>query len=177
MEHYNSGGLKLWQGRVLHKMTWLRIVTGISLLVFVLLLSGTVSQFFASSGHFALAEKLMISPAWMEAYKPEVKAYIEAGVLYQNGDFEGALEAFQEIENNEASAAMKSVTAIKLAWEKFDDGAYDAAYDTLLKAEYTRLPDSCVGEYEALRSALYEYYRTAGAADEQVQVLLEMQRV
>ena len=67
--------------RTLGKMSWWRIVLGLALMCYVLLLSGLVSQLFASREKFVVAEKLMISPEWMDEYKPETKAFIEAGVL------------------------------------------------------------------------------------------------
>ena len=79
--------------RTLGKMSWWRIVLGLALLLSVLLISGTVSQSFALRGHFQTAEALMIAPGWMERYKPEAKALIEAGALYESGDCDGAYEA------------------------------------------------------------------------------------
>ena len=84
--------------RTLGKMSWWRVVLGAVLVVYVLLLSGLVSQIFATREQFVIAEKLMISPEWMEKYKPETKAFIEAGVLYQNGKINEALDEFKSLE-------------------------------------------------------------------------------
>ena len=38
----------------------------------------------------------MISPAWMEKYKPDLKAMIDAGSLYADGDFDGAADRLRK---------------------------------------------------------------------------------
>lgn len=78
--------------RPLGKMTWWRVVLGIVLLILVFLLSGAVSQGLAFRGHFKAARALMISPSWVERYKPELKAFIDAGVLYEDGEYDAAAE-------------------------------------------------------------------------------------
>ena len=71
--------------RTLGRMNWIRVVLGAVLLVSIFFISGTVSEYFASRGNYAFAEKMMLAPAWMEKYKPETKAYLEAGALYEGG--------------------------------------------------------------------------------------------
>lgn len=151
--------------RTLGKMSWWRVALGISLLLLVLLISGTVSQFCASGGHFKLAEKLMIAPAWMEKYKPETRDYIEAGVLFQEGDYESAFNAFRKIENLKAAGSMESVSAVKLASERISAGEYDGAYDAIMAVDFSQLPENNVQEYRTLCAALCEYYRAAGGGE------------
>ena len=79
--------------RTLGKMSWWRIVLGFILIVLVVFIAGLPSQMLATREEFRMAEKLMISPEWMEKYKPETKAFIEAGVLYEDGKIEEAYEA------------------------------------------------------------------------------------
>ena len=85
--------------RPLGRITWWRIVLGIALLVFALLLSGTVSQSLAFRGHYKAAEKLMIVPPWMERYKPGTKAFIESGALLENGSYDAAYEKVAEVDS------------------------------------------------------------------------------
>lgn len=161
--------------RTLGKMSWWRILLGLLLLLLVLLISGTVSQWLASSGNFRLAEKLMISPAWMEKYKPETKAYIEAGVLYQDGDFAGALDSFGKLGDGTA-AVMESLSAVKLASEKLSAGEYDGAYAAATEVTLTLLPEDGRQEYLELCSALYAHFSTAsgGEAGARAQTLLDV---
>lgn len=82
--------------RTLGRMSWWRIVIGLLLLLLVLLISGVPSKKLAESGHYKTAERLMISPAWMEKYKPDLKAMIDAGSLYADGDFDGAADRLRK---------------------------------------------------------------------------------
>lgn len=159
--------------RTLGKMSWWRILLGLLLLVLVLLISGTPSQWLASGGNFRLAEKLMISPAWMEKYKPETKAYIEAGVLYQDGDFAGALDSFGKLGDG-AAAVMESLSAEKLAFEKLSAGEYDGAYAAATEVTLTLLPEDSRQEYLELCSALYVHFSTAGGGEARAQTLLDV---
>ncbi len=84
--------------RTLGKMTWWRIVAGIILLILVLLISGLPSEKLVASGHYKAAGRLMVSPAWMEKYKPEMKAVIDAGSLYADGDIAAAAETLRKNE-------------------------------------------------------------------------------
>lgn len=177
MENHYSVYQKIRQDRAyrtLGKMSWWRVALGISLLLLVLLISGTVSQFFASGGHFKLAEKLMIAPAWMEKYKPETKKYIEAGVLFQEGDYESAFNAFRSIENVKAASSMESVSAVKLASERIGAGEYEGAFDAVMAVDFSQLPENNLQEYQKLCNALCEYYKNEGSgeADSRVNALL-----
>ena len=83
--------------RPLGKMSRWRVILGITLLVFAVLLSGVLSQRLAASGRFEAAKRLMLFPSWMEKYKPESLRFIEAGVLYVRGEEEASLELLQTI--------------------------------------------------------------------------------
>jgi tetratricopeptide (TPR) repeat protein len=128
--------------KTIGKMSWWRIVLGISLLVVAVLISGVVSQSLASRNHFALAQKLMISPSWMEKYKPETKAFIDGGVLYEMGDYETAISCFAKAEEIEAAANMQSSCHLMLAEKNLNDGAYDTACAELEKTDVSLLSES-----------------------------------
>ena len=140
--------------RPLGRMSWWRVVLGCALLLSVFLLSGFFSQRLAESGHFKAAEKLMLSPRWVETYRPTLKAYIEAGVLYQDGDYAAAREAFARIENSEAAEGMKNVSAVKLAEQAFQGGDAEGALAVLDEVESSLLPEEILREYQALREKL-----------------------
>ena len=108
--------------RTLGRMNWIRVVLGAVLLISIFFISGTVSEYFASRGSYALAEKMMLAPAWMEKYKPETKAYLEAGALYEGGDYDGAYDAAVSVDTGELSDSKKTVySAICTAlYEHFD---------------------------------------------------------
>ena len=143
--------------RTLGKMGPWRIVLGAILMLSVFLISGFIPQRIAAKGNFHLAEKLMISPAWMEKYKPETKAFIEAGVLYQDGEYALAAEAFSVIEEVDAAMTMETLCNLKLAALYLSD-SMDSAYEALLKADYSALAPEHTDEYAAVCSALYEHY-------------------
>ena len=132
--------------RPLGKMSWWRIILGLALLLLVFLISGFISQQLAAAGHFKAAEVLMIAPQWMEKYKPEAKAFIEAGVLYQDGDYANAVEAFGEIESLDAARSMKNVSALKLAEALLQDGDLEKAEAALSGVDRNLLP----AEYERI---------------------------
>lgn len=139
-------------------MSWWRVIVGLALLFFVFLLSGTVSRGFASRGHFITAQKLMISPAWMEKYNPELKAYIDAGALYENGDYEPAFQAFDALGGADSALAMKNRCALKLAAEKRAAGDYGAAFTFLTEADVDLLSEAEAEEYYGLCSELLDHY-------------------
>ena len=95
--------------KTLGSMNLVRIVLGIVLLISVLFISGTVSEYFAVHERYTTAEKTMLSPRWMEKYKPETKAYIEAGALYEEGDLNGAYDALLKVDPAELSDSKKLV--------------------------------------------------------------------
>ena len=144
--------------RPLGKMSWWRVALGLALLLFVFLLSGSVSKGFASRGQFRTARALMISPSWMEKYNPELKAYIEAGVLYENGDYEPAFEAFKALGDADSALAMKSRCALKLAAEKRAAGDFGKAYAYLTEADAALLTDAEAEEYYRLCAELLDHY-------------------
>ena len=140
--------------RPLGKMSWWRVVLGSILLLSVFLISGFVSQRLAMAGHFGAAEALMLSPRWVETYRPELKAYIEAGVLYENGDYEQARNAFAAIEDVEAAQSMKNVSALKLASQAYQSGDAETAAAVLETVDASLLPETERQEFDALRKAL-----------------------
>lgn len=140
--------------RTIGKMSWWRIVLGIVLIVFVLFLSGWPSQMLAARGKFITAEKVMISPEWMEDYKPETKAFIEAGVLYENGEYEEAAAAFALITEVDAAATMKNAAELRLAIEKYDDGELDSSYDAFVRIDSTELNEDDLNSYNELSELL-----------------------
>lgn len=89
--------------RPLGKMSWWRIVAGVTLLLLALLLSGVPAQRLAASGRFEAAERLIFSRSWMERYKPESLRFIEAGVQYELGDEERARELLSSINPSDLS--------------------------------------------------------------------------
>ena len=89
--------------RPLGKMSWWRIAAGIALLLFALLLSGVPSQRLAASGRFEAADRLILSRAWMEKYKPESLRFIRAGVLYEHGEEAAAGELLRNINPSDLS--------------------------------------------------------------------------
>ena len=143
--------------RPLGKMTWWRVVAGIALLIFVLLLSGTVSQAFALYGKYAAADALMISPGWMEQYKPEVKAWIEGGLLFEDGDYEKAWELLGPISGLAAAGEVRSACALRLGAERFSAGDCDGTWDCLSEADPLLLSSEGQEEYRTLCAALYEH--------------------
>ena len=144
--------------RPLGKMTWWRVVLGIALLLFVFLLSGSVSKGFASRGQFKTAQALMISPVWMEKYNPELKAYIEAGVLFENGEYEPAFQAFDALGDADAALTMKSRCALKLAAGKRAAGDFETAFTYLSDADVSLLQGSEAEEYYRLCAELLDHY-------------------
>ena len=89
--------------RPLGKMSWWRIVAGVTLLLLALLLSGVPAQRLAASGRFEAAERLILSRAWMEKYQPESLRFIRAGVLYEHGEEAAAGELLRNINPSDLS--------------------------------------------------------------------------
>lgn len=140
--------------RPLGKMSWWRIVLGSALLLSVFLISGFVSQRLAGAGHFRAAERLMIAPGWVETYRPELKAFIEAGVLFEDGAYGQARDAFAALEDVEAAQTMKNVSALKLAVQQLQSGDAEAAAAALNTVDAALLPERYAEEYQTLRTAL-----------------------
>ncbi len=121
--------------RPLGKMSWWRVVLGLALLIFAFLLSGALPNSLASRGRFKAAERAVLSERWLEKYRPELKAFIEAGVLYEDGDYEGALRAFDALEDTEAVRRMRSAAALGLCEARLTAGDREAALEALLAVE------------------------------------------
>ena len=162
--------------RTLGKMSWWRVALGLALLLFVLLLSGAVSQRLANAGQFKAADALMLSDTWMEKYKPELKAYIEAGVLYQQGDYAAAAEAFGQLEGLAAAEAMRGDALVKLAAQALEQGDRDAAYAALSAVKPALLSEERLRKFRELSTALYAWYAAAETEDalERAQALQDM---
>ena len=156
--------------RTLGKMTWWRVALGLALLLLVFLLSGAVSDSFASRGHFQTAKALMISPGWLERYRPLDKRFIDAGALYQECDYEGAMEALDSLEvlqladsadhagdadrNSAAVSALRSAVALGLAEARLQEGRSGEAEALLAQIDPSLLDEGQLARLEALRTAL-----------------------
>ena len=149
--------------RTLGKMNAYRVIAGILLLVFVFFFSGAVSQYFAVRGSFKTANALMIAPGWMEKYRPAQKAFIEAGVMYQDGDYDGAYNAFSAIEELDAAAAMKEASAVKIASLALSESDYDKAYGFITSIDPSALPEADMQEYRNVCGVLLDHF--AGSSD------------
>ena len=139
--------------RPLGRMSWWRIVAGILLLLLVFCMTGIVSRPFVARGNFRMAERLLLFPAWMETYRPVEKAYLDAGVLYQDGDYEAARDALDGIDLD-AARQLKSLAALKLAEEKLSAGDAEAAAAAFAEVDVSLLPEKETPLYESLRAAL-----------------------
>ena len=159
--------------RTLGKMGPWRIVLGAILMLSVFLISGFIPQRIAAKGNFILAEKLMISPAWMEKYKPETKAFIEAGVLYQDGEYLAAAEAFSVIEEVDAAKTMEALSNMKLAAQYLNEGNADEAYNCIIKADASQLSEEDASEYKAICSSLVEHFSATNDKDK-IETLKEL---
>ncbi len=146
--------------RPLGRMSWPRVILGAALLVLVFLMSGYVSGRLAENGRFHAAQTLMISPRWMETYKPNLKAFIEAGVLYEDGAYDAAREAFAVLaasdgaSEREAAELMESLSALKLARQYYENGDAENAGAALTSVKEDVLPESDREEYRDLCTLL-----------------------
>ena len=140
--------------RTLGRMTRLRVIVGFVLLLSVFFISGAVSKSFAARGHFKTAKALMLSPAWVEKYNPDLKAWIDAGVLYEDGDYEAALEGFAALGENESARQMASLSALRLAGARQAAGDDAGAREALSAVDPTLLPETDAAGYETLASLL-----------------------
>lgn len=132
--------------RTLGKMSWWRVLLGSLLLLSILFFTGTVSKPVAARGDFRTAKALLITPAWMARYLPDDLAYLDAGVLYQDSDYEAALEAFSALGSADARQ-MHSRSALRLAETRLAAGDAEGARKAFEEIDETRLP---AGEAEAL---------------------------
>lgn len=83
--------------KTLGKMSWQRVVLGIALLCFVFVFTGTLSELYLNRGSYGTAQKLIISRQWMEEYKPEEMALIDAGAALETGDADAAYELIEDV--------------------------------------------------------------------------------
>lgn len=166
--------------RPLGRMSWQRVALGLALLASVFFISGAVSRFFAERGHFRTAERLMVSRRWVETYRPDTLAFIEAGLLYEAGDYEGAYAAFRAQEDSEPALKMASAAAVKLADVKCGAGDYDAAFEAVTAAEPDRLSGELKETHRAVCEALERHFAPLSDPDarekaRQLQSLLGVQ--
>ena len=139
--------------RTLGRMTRLRVIVGFVLLLSVFFISGAVSKSFAARGHFRTARALMLSPAWVEKYNPDLKTWIDAGVLYEDGDYEAALAGFAALGENASARQMASLSALRLAEARQTAGDAEGALEALSAVDPALLPEAEAAAYEALRPA------------------------
>jgi len=158
---------KIKQDRIyktLGKMSWWRIIAGVALLLLLLLISGVASKPFASRGNYKLAKTLMIAPGWMETYKPEEKAYIEAGVLFEEGRYEEALDAFYAISEHTETSVMASRTELILLSSSLLNGEYEKAYELASKIRTENLSETEQKEYAAALKELEAHFTESSDA-------------
>ena len=139
--------------RPLGKMSWWRITLGTLLLLSILFFTGIVSRPFEAKGDFRTAKVLLITPAWLAHYHPEDLAYIEAGILYQDGDYAGALSGFDTLES-EAASVMRSRSALRLAEDNLARGDEDAAAAAFAEVDEASLPEEDAALFQELAAAL-----------------------
>ena len=144
--------------RTLGKMNAFRVIAGALLLLLVFLIAGSVSKYFAARGSFKAAEFFMIAPGWVEKNRPELKSFIEAGTLYQAGDYQGAYDGFDAIDGFAAAVSMREACLVRLAQAAFDAGKFDEAYEHIAELDGSLLPEKELEEYCELCTALSEYY-------------------
>ena len=107
--------------RPLGKMSWWRVLLGTLLLLSILFFTGIMSRPYAAKGDFRTAKILLITPAWMAKYHPDDLAYLDAGVMYQDGYYAAAMVDFRSIDS-EAARIMYSRSALRLAEEELAQG-------------------------------------------------------
>ena len=139
--------------RTLGEMSWWRVLLGSLLLLSILFFTGTVSRLYTARGEFHTARALLITPAWMERYLPEDLAYIDAGVLYEDGDYEAALDAFRGIDLDTARQ-MTARSALRLAETRLAAGDPDGAREAAAEIDEARLPEDEAEALAALKAAL-----------------------
>ena len=140
--------------RPLGRMRWWRVALGVLLLLSILFFTVIASRPFAARGDFRTAKTLLITPAWLAHYHPEELAWLEAGILYQDGDYEAALAAFEALEDQASAGAMRSLAALRLAEEKLAAGDGEAAAAALRKADASLLSEEEARRCEELRETL-----------------------
>lgn len=138
--------------KTLGKMSIWRIILGILLLFVVLLISGTVSEFLASRGHFHAAETFMIAPGWMEEYKPQEKAYFAAGALYEKGEYEAALKAFETITDYGKARQMESKCLLAMAENAAAAGETAKAAELIEKIDTAQLNEEETAQLDAIKT-------------------------
>ena len=140
--------------RTLGRMTWWRVVLGVALLILVFVIAGTPSQILAERGHFRAAERALLFPGWAEKYRPELKAFIEAGVLYEEGDYAAAADAFAAQEDIDAVLTMRALSRLHLAQQRWEAGDADGARAALALTDSERLAGDDLALWQQLTEKL-----------------------
>ena len=139
--------------RTLGKMSWWRVVLGTALLVSILFFTGILSRPFAARGEFRTARALLLFPSWMEHYHPEDLAYLDAGILYEDGKYAEALTAFEAL-SSDAALSMQSVSALRLAEQRLASGDAEGAREAAAEIDGSLLPETEAEPYAAVSEAL-----------------------
>ena len=162
--------------RTLGKMSWQRIALGLALLASVFFISGAVSGFFAARGHFRTAQRLLLSKRWVETYRPELKAWIDAGVRYEEGDYEDAFEIADSAGDFEQARILRSAAAVKLAEERLKAEDRDEAFDAVCAVESERLDEAQRAQFREICTSLKAWYGRINSieANQKVQKLASL---
>lgn len=139
--------------KTLGKMSLWRVALGILLLIFVFIMTGTVSMLFANNGNFKAAERLIVT-GWMDEYTPDRAAYFRAGARLQEGNAEAAYELLAEVEKPEAAIALRQAAAVELAAQKLEQGDEAAARELFAAVDAALLPETYAEAYAALAARL-----------------------
>lgn len=139
--------------RTLGKMSWWRVVLGTALLVSILFFTGILSRPFAARGEFRTARALLLFPSWMEHYHPEDLAYLDAGILYEDGKYAEALTAFEAL-SSDAALSMQSVSALRLAEQRLASGDAEGAREAAAEIDGSLLPETEAEAYAAVSEDL-----------------------
>lgn len=139
--------------RTLGQMSWWRVLLGTLLLLSILFFTGIVSRPYAAKGDFRTAKILLITPAWMARYHPEELAYLDAGVLYQDGYYDAAMVNFRSLES-EAAKTMYSRSALRLAEEKLAQGDASGAAAAFAEVDGSLLPEEDAALFAELSAAI-----------------------
>ena len=139
--------------RTLGKMSWWRVALGTALLVSILFFTGILSRPFAARDDFRTAKALLLFPSWMEHYHPEDLAYLEAGILFQEGRYGEAMDAFGALESDTARI-MHSRCALYLAQQRLAAGDAEGAREAAAEIREALLPETEAEAFASLRDAL-----------------------
>lgn len=138
--------------RPLGKMSLWRVLIGVLLLLSILFFTGIASRPFAARGDFRTAKLLLITPAWLARYHPDDLAFLDAGILYQDGDYAAAFDGFDAL-GTDAAQVMRSRSALRLAQERLAQGDEAGAAEALAEVDEALLPAEDAESFRALSGA------------------------